>query len=413
MKIKLYSNNLRGRLRPPSSKSIAHRAIICSALARGTSIINNVDFSADIEATIEAMKNCGADIKIDDKSLIIKGIDGKIKVNEEIFCNESGSTLRFLIPLLLTENNKLAFTGTEKLLSRPLDVYFDIFDKMDIKYELKKNKLFLEGNLRAASFDIKGDISSQFISGLLFSLPLLKEDSVINIVGDLESKSYIDLTLSCLKTFGIEIENKEYRHFFIKGRQEYKACNFDIEGDFSQAAFFVVANNLGSEIDIERMNYETSKQGDKKIIDFIELIKKNSDIEIDGKDTPDIIPILCLYSALINKNIKIKNIKRLRIKESDRLAATVESLKKLGANIKAENDEIHITKLNNSSFKIFNGGTYSAYNDHRIAMMLGIASTCLKEDDYIIIDNADCVAKSYPRFWEDFAMLGGRYEYMG
>jgi len=376
----IKANKLVGEVSPPPSKSILHRYIIASSLAKGISKIENISYSDDIVATIEAMKKLGAKIEEKDNCLLIDGTKtfDKEYLNKgsEIDCNESGSTLRFLFPLSIVKENKVLFKGKE--------------------------------------YEIDGNISSQFITGLLFSLPLLNENSKIIIKGKLESSSYIDITLDCLNKFGIKIINNSYQEFIIEGNQTYKSGNYEVEADYSQVAFFLVANSIGSNIKINGLN-SNSLQGDKKIIDFISEIdnwNKNEKLILDGSETPDIIPILSLKACISKKEIEIVNIARLRIKESDRLKATVEELSKLGFDLIEKEDSILINSRKNFIYNNKEIVSLSSHSDHRIAMTIAIASTCYERE--IILDNLDCVKKSYPNFWEVFLLLGGKiYEYLG
>lgn len=417
MKI-IKADKLVGELSPPPSKSVLHRYIIASSLAKGISKIENISFSEDIIATIEAMKKLGAKIEQKDNYLLIDGSDTFKNLNEniEIDCNESGSTLRFLFPLSIVEENKVLFKGRGKLFKRPMTPYFENFEKYKIKHSyINENEILLEGKLKAGIYEIDGNISSQFITGLLFSLPLLEGESKIIINGKLESSNYIDISLDCLSKFGIKIINNLYQEFIIEGNQSYRAGNYRTEADYSQAAFFLVANAIGSKIKINDLS-KNSLQGDKKIIDFISEIDKWSSKDtliLDGSETPDIIPILSLKAAVSGKKIEIVNVERLRIKESDRLKATVEELSKLNFDLIEKKDSILINSREdlkaNKNEKIV---SLSAHSDHRIAMMIAIATTCY--DGEILLDNLDCVKKSYPNFWEVFLSLGGKiYEYLG
>ncbi|ATV69080.1 3-phosphoshikimate 1-carboxyvinyltransferase [Fusobacterium pseudoperiodonticum] len=417
MKI-IKADKLVGELSPPPSKSVLHRYIIASSLAKGISKIENISFSEDIIATIEAMKKLGANIEQKDNYLLIDGSDTfkNLDENIEIDCNESGSTLRFLFPLSIVEENKVLFKGRGKLFKRPMTPYFENFEKYKIKHSyINENEILLEGKLKAGIYAIDGNISSQFITGLLFSLPLLEGESKIIINGKLESSNYIDISLDCLSKFGIKIINNSYQEFIIEGNQSYRVGNYRTEADYSQAAFFLVANAIGSKIKINDLS-ENSLQGDKKIIDFISEIDKWSSKDtliLDGSETPDIIPILSLKAAVSGKKIEIINVERLRIKESDRLKATVEELSKINFDLIEKKDSILINSREdfkaNKNEKIV---SLSAHSDHRIAMMIAIATTCY--DGEILLDNLDCVKKSYPNFWEVFLSLGGKiYEYLG
>ena len=417
MKI-IKADKLVGELSPPPSKSVLHRYIIASSLTKGISKIENISFSEDIIATIEAMKKLGAKIEQKENYLLIDGSDIFKNLNEniEIDCNESGSTLRFLFPLSIVEENKVLFKGRGKLFKRPMTPYFENFEKYKIKHSyIDENAILLEGKLKAGIYEIDGNISSQFITGLLFSLPLLDGESKIIINGKLESSNYIDISLDCLSKFGIKIINNSYQEFIIEGNQSYRAGNYRTEADYSQAAFFLVANAIGSKIRINDLS-ENSLQGDKKIIDYISEIdnwNSKDTLILDGSETPDIIPILSLKAAVSGKKIEIINVERLRIKESDRLKATVEELSKLNFDLIEKKDSILINSREalkaNKNEKIV---SLSAHSDHRIAMMIAIAATCY--DGEILLDNLDCVKKSYPNFWEVFLSLGGKiYEYLG
>lgn len=413
---------LKGEIKIPPSKSMSHRAIICASLAEGESLIENIILSDDIIATSEAMKSFGIEIKrseVDEYgicSLYIKRREKLELLNNEIDCKESGSTLRFLIPMAGLLEERVTYTGRGKLVERPLDTYYEIFKEQGISYENDNGNLPLsiEGKLKPGNFRIKGNISSQFISGLLFVLPLLEGDSKIIITTDLESKGYVDLTLDMLKRFSIEIENNNYQEFSIKGNQKYKANDYEVEGDFSQAAFFIVAGIIGEEMKCKGLNMN-SLQGDKAILDIVKKMgadlfikedfvksKKSSTkgITIDVSQCPDLVPILTVLGALSEGTTKIVNAERLRIKESDRLKAISTELNKLGADVKELEAGLEI-----KGKEYLRGGVVNSWNDHRIAMALAIASIKCKEA--VIIENSKAVEKSYPNFWEDFEKIGG------
>lgn len=411
---------LKGNITIPSSKSLCHRSIICAALAEGESNIDNVVFSEDIYATWECMEKLGAEIeKTGDSSLRIKGAYPRNKEGEVLNCNESGSTLRFLIPIALLSDERVSFTGRGKLVSRPLDTYYKIFEEQGIKYTTQNGNLPLEvdGRLNSGRFEIEGNISSQFISGLLFTLPLLDGNSQIIITTELESKGYVDLTLDMMSKFGVEIGNKEYKEFHIKGNQRYKAKDITVEGDFSQAAFWLVCGIIGKEIKSDSLNPK-SLQGDMAIVDLIKQMGGNlseegtsittsaSDtqgIVIDASQCPDIVPILTVLATFTKGETRIINAARLRIKESDRLKAISTELNKLGAHVKELEDGLVINGVEK-----LKGGTVDSWNDHRIAMSLAIAS--MRCEGEVIITNSDAVNKSYPHFWEDFKSVGGKID---
>lgn len=415
--VKISPKPLAGKINIPPSKSLSHRAIICAALSLQESKIDNLIFSDDINATCQAMKNFGAEIeKVSSESLKIKGVF-PLKLNgEDINCGESGSTLRFLIPISLLAQGKVVFKGEGKLISRPLGPYYKIFDQENIRYENNNGNLplELEGLLSPGEFKIEGGISSQFVTGLMLTLPLLDGDSKIIITSELESKGYVDLTIDVLSKFGIKIVNNNYKEFIIKGNQEYKPNNYKVEGDFSQGAFWLVAGALGERIELKGLSID-SLQGDKAILNIIKEMGSKVDIKgtlitvkrsetkgtvIDAAQCPDIVPILAVLAALSQGETSITNAGRLRIKESDRLKAISTELNKLGADIKELEDGLVI-----NGKESLTGGTVDSWNDHRIAMALAIASIKCSGD--LIITNSDVVKKSYPHFWDDFKSLGG------
>lgn len=415
--VKINPGKLKGTINIPPSKSLSHRAIICAALSAGESNIGNIVFSDDIHATCDAMRSLGASIeKTSETSLKIKGSFPLELKEEEIDCKESGSTLRFLIPISLLAQGKAVFKGRGKLVSRPLGSYYNIFDEQEINYKNDDGNLplHLEGSLSPGEFKLEGDISSQFITGLMFTLPLLNGDSKIIMTSELESKGYVDLTIDMLDKFGVKVINNDYKEFTIKGGQEYKARDYRVEGDFSQAAFWLVGGILGERIDCKDLDPD-SLQGDKAILHLIEEMGGNLNLEdlsfiakksntkgivIDASEWPDIVPILTVLAALSEGETRIINAARLRIKESDRLKAISTELNKLGADVKELEDGLVIRGR-----KDLTGGTVDSWNDHRIAMALAIASIRCTGD--VTITNSDVVKKSYPHFWEDFKSLGG------
>ena len=421
--ITLHPKKLSGIVQIPPSKSLAHRAIICAALCKSTdkSKIYNIDFSDDIISTIAAMESLGAVIEKQSDHLLVTGAMGATPQQKRIIdCNESGSTLRFMVPISLLFDGVTNFIGRGNLGKRPLNTFYEIFDRQNIKYTATKDILDLtvEGRLQPDTYYMAGDISSQFISGLMFSLPLLQEDSIIKITTELESKPYLDLTIDALEKFGIKIDNKNYKEFHIKGNQSYKSTDYRVEGDHSQGAFFLSANALGSQISIADLLPE-SKQADKNVITILQdmgvdikkdnglLITTSTNLKnttIDASQNPDIIPVLSVVAALTPGTTKIINGARLRIKECDRLTAMTTELNKLGANV-VEDD----TTMTIHGIKEFEGGCHVwSWNDHRIAMSLAIAATRCKKP--IVLQDPDCVAKSYPHFYEDYKNLGGHIE---
>lgn len=417
--IRIIPSPLKGDIKIPPSKSLAHRAVICAGLSEGISNIDNIIFSEDIKATTMGMESFGIEVNRKDESININGKSKLSLVNSIINCNESGSTLRFLIPLALLTGEEINFEGRGKLVSRPLDVYYEMFKNQNIHYENNNGQLPLKvkGALKPGTFYVKGNISSQFITGLMFALPLLEGDSKIIVTTELESKGYVDLTIDCMESFGVKIENKNYKEFYIKGNQKYINRDYRVEGDFSQAAFWIIAGILGANIKCKDLNLN-SLQGDRIILDIVKEMGANIKISedtievcesqtkgivIDASECPDLVPILSVLGALSEGTTKIINAERVRIKECDRLKAMQTELSKVGADIEETKDGLIIR--GKSSLK---GGTVDSWNDHRIAMAMAVAS--IKCQEPIIITNSNAVTKSYPEFWKDFKMLGGNID---
>ncbi|MGB5823016.1 MAG: 3-phosphoshikimate 1-carboxyvinyltransferase [Proteocatella sp.] len=419
--IKLEPSKLKGQIKIPPSKSLCHRAIICASLSEGESRIQDFVMSEDMVATIGGMQVLGAKISQhsnpQDGTLELEINGGFKKSGEHIDCIESGSTIRFLIPLALLDEGKITFDGRGKLTTRPLGPYKEILKKQNIDYIYEGDRLPLtvEGVLKSGEYALEGNISSQFITGLMFALPLLDGDSKIVITTELESKGYVDLTLDMLKKYGIQIQNKDYREFAVKGKQKYLNRDYRVEGDFSQAAFWIVAGIIGNGLECNNLNLE-SLQGDKVILDIVRemggrfeeheasVSVYKSDTKgavIDASQCPDLVPILAVLASLSKGTTRIVNAARVRIKESDRLKAISEELRKLGADIEELEDGLIINGVEK-----LRGGTVDSWNDHRIAMALAVAST--RCESPLIISNSEAVNKSYPGFWKDFESLGGK-----
>ena len=413
----------------PSSKSMGHREIICAGLAAGTSIIDNISMSKDIEATMRCLK--AINVAVDEipsmiagrKALQISGTGHPMAAADSVDCGESGSTLRFFLPLGANLNCPLTFIGHGKLVSRPLQAYYDIFDEKFIQYFNDNGKLpvTVNGRLTPGTYKLPGDVSSQFVSGLLFALPLLNGDSVIEITSPLESSAYVDMTINCLAKFGIKVENEggAHRRYLVPGKQHYQALDSQVEGDWSQAAFWTVGGSLGKGITCQGVNVK-SLQGDQAVVDIMErmgaaISQTENSVTVNGGATkatlidaancPDIIPVLTVLAAVSEGTTKIINAGRLRIKECDRLAAMTSELNKMGAAITEEPEGLTIVGKPEG---LKGGVQVDAWNDHRIAMSLAIAAQKCAEP--IILTGAESVAKSYPTFWEDYKSVGGLVE---
>lgn len=404
MNIEITPKTLSGEIRIPPSKSISHRALICAALSKGESQITDILGCEDIDATCDALIALGAEIKTENGITYVKGIENPPE-KAEINCRESGSTLRFLIPVAAALGVEATFTGCGKLPTRPITPYLKEFKKHGVEFISEEMPYHIKGKLTSGAFSVPGDISSQFITGLLFALPLIEGSSSIVMTSPLQSKPYADITLQCMKDFGVE--TLEFNgNYTVKGIQQYKACNYRVEGDCSQAAFFAVANQIGSKLELLGLN-PNSVQGDREIFNIIDNMIKIGDnysrFDIDATDIPDLVPILTVLASFADGTSYIRGCKRLRIKESDRLESISTVLNTLGANVTIVNDELEIVGV-----KELTGGVCSSFNDHRIAMSLAIASQ--RCTDKLTITDAECVAKSYPTFFEDFRSLGGEYD---
>ena len=414
MNIIVHNSKCNGEINITPSKSDMHRAIICSALSKGKSVINNVTLSLDIEATINAFKVLGANISFVDNTLFVEGIDFNNIKGNEIECNESGSTLRFLIPILSVLNKSFILKGSNKLLSRPLDVYKNIYSEQGLKFNLNDDYLEIEGKIKPSVYEIEGDISSQFISGLLFSLPLLDNDSIIKVKEPFESESYVNMTLKTLSDFGIKVKRVNKNEFIVYGNQEYKSCVYNVEADFSQFAFFAVLGAINNDLVCKGLNFN-SCQGDKVILDILSHFGVNYEINedevkiykcnelhgsfVDLKDCVDLGPIVMVLSLLNEEKVRIVNTRRLLFKESNRVDAIVSNFIKLGADIEVKENEVIISPSVLTSTK----EVLDSFNDHRVMMSLVVLSSVL--NDYTLINNPSCIKKSYVNFYKDLNSL--------
>ena len=398
--VRLSPSQLEGCVTAPPSKSISHRALICAALAEGESIISNLAFSEDVWATIDSLYAIGARIKrIGEDTVKVTGIGGKPRSICALCCRASGSTLRFLIPICLLSPEKFELIGNKKLFARPLGIYAKLFGDRYLGVEKKLLTLSAGEPLAAGEYRVAGNISSQFITGLLFALPLCKGDSKIIVDGNFESASYVDLTLDTLAKFGIEIQ-KENNIFYIKGGQNYLPTDVKIEGDASNAAFFEAANILGGNVEVIGLDPE-SLQGDMAFKRHFEALKAASSHPIDLSDCPDLAPILFTVAAFCGGGI-FTHTDRLRLKESDRIESMRSELGKFGAEIQV------FDGLDGGTVKVLKTPLHppaeplDSHNDHRVAMALAILCTRYGG----VIKGAEAVNKSMPDFFERLASLG-------
>ncbi len=400
MDLRITPHKLSGTVQVPASKSMAHRAIICAALSGGISYITGVTFSKDIYATLSVMEALGAHYQIEGDGISVSGINTPA-AKATADCCESGSTLRFLIPVAAALGTTTTFLGQGRLPERPITPYLRELPPKGVSFDVTGTMPFtITGTLQPGRFELEGDISSQFITGLLFALPLLSGDSDIVMTSPLQSKPYADMTIDCMAKFGVTVtETAEGYH--IPGNQTYQACDLRVEGDFSQAAFFYAANAIGNDVILENIPEKTS-QGDRKIIEILADMwyNKNEQLLVDASDIPDLVPIMAVAASLAPRNTRIYGAERLRIKESDRLETTAALINTLGGKVTITPDGLEITPVST-----FHGGTVDSAGDHRIAMCAAIAAT--RADGDVIIRGAQCVEKSYPAFFEDYQSLGG------
>lgn len=400
MDIKIKSSRLSGRLSIPASKSCAHRALICAALANGKSVLSGVTMSKDIEATIGSMRAFGAEFEVNGSDITVNGISTPSKA-AVIDCIESGSTLRFVIPIAAALGIDAEFLGRGRLPQRPIDIYKRELGRNGVTFLTEAMPYSITGKLCGGTYNIEGDVSSQFVTGLMFALPLLDDDSDIILTSHLESRPYVDITVDMLRKFGISIEETK-SGYHIKGGQKYTPHDEKIEGDYSQAAFFYVANALGSDVKLENL-CESSVQGDKKILEIIADTCMEGRIgcyRADCSDIPDLVPVLSVLGAFGSGESVIYNAKRLRIKESDRLESTAEMLNRLGGNVTVTDDGLIIRPTGN-----MHGGIVDSFGDHRIVMAAAVAATAVNGE--VVIKGAEAAEKSYPGFINDYRMLGG------
>lgn len=405
MNIKINPVTLSSKVEAPASKSVAHRMLICAALAKGKSIIRLNKTSDDIEATVGCLRALGVTIEKNGNEWTVCPPD-VFPEKADLDCGESGSTLRFMLPVTSALGVDATFTAHGRLSSRPIAPLVEEMKRHGVKCN-DEFPLHISGRLIGGKFTIAGDISSQFITGLLLALPLCEEESEIEIIPPVESKPYIDITTSVLSGFGADIEENA-NTYKIKS-SSFKAGNYTVEGDWSNAAFLLA---MGAEVSGLEMN---STQGDRKILDVLRsfggkfteengLVRVSlSDIhgtDVDASDIPDLVPVICAVAATAEGTTNIFNAGRLRLKESDRIKSTVEMITSLGGEAYETGDGITV-----NGKKTLTGGTVDSFNDHRIVMSAAVASQ--KCENCVIINGAQAVNKSYPEFFEDFNSLGG------
>jgi 3-phosphoshikimate 1-carboxyvinyltransferase len=400
--IRITPKKLAGSIIAVSSKSDVHRLLIAAALSKTATYIHTNIIAKDIEATIGCLRTLGAGIEIfehnNEYKIFVMPIRGdRSKSDLVLDCGESGSTARMLLPVTAGLYSEAKFIGRGSLPPRPFTDLIDEMEKNGCKFDQKNIPFTVSGRLKPGKFTLSGSVTSQFISGLLFALPLLEGDSKIILTTKLQSSGYVDMTIATLRRFGITI-GVTADGFEILGNQKYNSPGEVIaEGDWSNSAFFIAAG-----IKVNGLN-ENSFQKDKRIISLLDELNESDSDELvfDAEEIPDLVPILAVAACSTNKTTMILNAARLRIKESDRLNSVYTMLKSLGADI--EEGEDNLTIHGNGALA---GGTTDSFNDHRIPMAAAIAS-CICKDE-VFITNAEAVGKSYPRFFDDFNSLGGK-----
>ena len=386
MNVTILPGTLKGAVTPPSSKSQTHRAVLALMLAQGEGKLSNLAVSQDIQAT----QDCVAALK--------SGQPAQADGLPLLDCGESGSTLRFLIPVALAVRGGGHFTGRGRLMERPQGPYIRLFEEKGILWKQEEACLTVAGQLEPSVYALPGNVSSQFITGLLYALPLLPGDSRIVLTTPLESRGYVDMTLDMLRRFDIKVEEQE-DGFLVPGNQTYQARDLTLEADWSGAAFWYAANFLGAQVDIQGLNPD-SVQGDRQIGTLYWKLARPGDVDIDLSQCPDLAPPLAAMAAVRKGTTRFVHAGRLRMKESDRLETIARTLNALGAKAQVGADTLTLEGVDH-----LEGGTVDGCNDHRIAMMAAVAAVACKEP--VTILGAECVKKSYPRFWEDYTALGG------
>lgn len=394
MDITITPGKLSGRITAIPSKSQAHRLLICAAFAECPTLLHCPATNQDIEATADCLRSLGAKITYDNASYHVTPVD-HLPATATMKCGESGSTLRFMLPIAGALGVDTTFIMEGRLPQRPLSPLWELMEERGcVLTRPTQNTLHCCGKLIPGNYAINGSVSSQFITGLLFALALMRETCTLTVTGKTESKPYIDMTQQALKFFGIDTEG-----FRVSSCYPFSSPGeLTVEGDWSNGAFFLAAKALGSNLEILGLS-ANSAQGDRAVADILEHL--DTRITVDAADIPDLVPILAVTGAAKN-GISFTNIARLRLKESDRVASVAAMLKQLGAEVEVSENTMSVSPAQ------FHGCTIDTVGDHRIAMAAAIAATVSQGP--VTILGAQCVAKSYPAFWEDYRKLGGNYE---
>ena len=421
--IKRASDQISGTITAPPSKSMAHRAVLCAALAEGRSHITNLEFSKDISATLGAAGQLCANVQTGRDDAVVEGLGHFVPLTAPVDCCESGSTLRFLIPIASLTGQEVTFTGRGRLMERPQSVYETLYREQNLRFEQASSGLTVEGALTPGEYRLAGNVSSQFISGLLFALPLLSGDSTLHLIPPVESRSYIDMTRAVQAAFGVQSRWLDDTTLLLPGGQQYRPCDYNVEGDYSQAAFPAVLGAVCGGVTITGLAPETL-QGDAVILDILRRcgaqFTREGDavtfakaslrgVDIDLADCPDLGPVLMVLGLLCEGTTVIRNAERLRLKESDRIAAMEAELRACGGVLESEGGTITVhgcaDKLHAPA------GALHGHNDHRVVMSLAVLA--LSTGLALTVDDAEAITKSWPNFFDAIKPLGAEVEYAG
>lgn len=396
MKVKILPSKTSGEVSAPPSKSFAHRYLIGSVLSRGKCVIKNIADSDDISATLSCIEQLGGSVTKDGNIVTVIPTNEKQIENAVFDCKESGSTLRFFIPVVLATGAKnCTFSGSERLLARGIKEYEKLFENSDVIIKSDEKSIEVNGTLSAGNYEISGEVSSQYTTGMLFALSGLFGKSTLKITGNAESRAYVDMTIKVLKDFGADIAEPEKNYFEINGKGRLSPGEFTVEGDWSNAAFLIALSRILGTISVSGLN-ENSVQGDRFCIAAFDMLD-GENAEIDFKDCPDLAPILFAYAAYKNGG-RFINTRRLRVKESDRANVMAEELKKFGANVKVSENSVEIEKTQLKPPIV----PLCGHNDHRIVMALSVLAAVFGAE----IEGAEAVNKSYPDFFRVIKKAG-------
>ena len=412
-----------GTITAPPSKSMAHRAVLCAALAEGRSHITNLEFSKDISATLGAAGQLCAEVRTGPADAVVEGLGHFRPLSAPVDCCESGSTLRFLIPIASLTGQAVTFTGRGRLMERPQSVYETLYREQNLQFEQSSAGLTVEGALTPGDYTLAGNVSSQFISGLLFALPLLDGDSTLHLLPPVESRSYIDMTRSVQAAFGVSSRWMDETTLFLPGNQHYHACDYTVEGDYSQAAFPAVLGAVCGGVTITGLRPETL-QGDAVILDILRRCGAKftrtaeglrfekaplHGVDIDLADCPDLGPVLMVLGLLCDGTTVIRNAERLRLKESDRIAAMEAELRACGGVLESAGGTITVQGC--ADHLHAPEAPLHGHNDHRVVMSLAVLALCTGLP--LTVDDAEAIQKSWPHFFTAIRPLGAEVEYVG